>query len=92
MKTDEVGGRFIRATQGHSIIGLDEEKIFKKVEDPAELPVCVHGTYAKFWNSIKVWRMCLWIPRPNFVTVFCTLRAVARFKHSEAYSYSFCNG
>jgi 2'-phosphotransferase len=56
MKVDESGNALIRATQGHSISGLDEERIFRKVEHPSELPVCVHGTYRKFWDSIKVGR------------------------------------
>ena len=46
---------YIRATQGHSMKGIDEGLIHRclSVED-ADLPsVCVHGTYWKYFDSIK---------------------------------------
>ncbi|CAM9125380.1 unnamed protein product, partial [Ectocarpus sp. 12 AP-2014] len=45
---------FIRANQGHSVKGvIDEEKLLTRVEDAADVPVCVHGTDRKSWSSIR---------------------------------------
>lgn len=42
---------FIRANQGHSVKGvIDEEKLLTRVEDAADVPVCVHGTDRKSWS------------------------------------------
>ncbi|CAN0508774.1 unnamed protein product, partial [Ectocarpus sp. 8 AP-2014] len=42
---------FIRANQGHSVNGvIDEEKLLTRVEDAADVPVCVHGTDRKSWS------------------------------------------
>lgn len=53
MKIDEDGTDWIRAAQGHSITGLDEEKLFAKIDDASEIPLCVHGTCTKNWEQIK---------------------------------------
>lgn len=39
------GCLMIRATQGHTIKSVDDELLLTEITDPAELPVCVHGTY-----------------------------------------------
>lgn len=56
---------FIRANQGHSvkITGeLDEEKLLTRVHDPAEIPVCIHGTNLKSWpRSDLVRRALTWL-------------------------------
>ncbi|CBJ48615.1 phosphotransferase [Ectocarpus siliculosus] len=45
---------FIRANQGHSVKGvIDEEKLLTRVEDAADVPVCVHGTDRKSWSNIR---------------------------------------
>ncbi len=46
-------GWFIRATQGHTIKTVDESELLEKIIDPETYPVLVHGTYLKFWDSIK---------------------------------------
>lgn len=48
------GRQYVRATQGHSIAGITDEELLVKVDDPAALPVVVHGTYMKVWPLIKV--------------------------------------
>ncbi|CAN0109768.1 unnamed protein product, partial [Hapterophycus canaliculatus] len=49
------GGRvFIRANQGHSVKGVvDEEQLLTRIEDAADVPVCVHGTDRRSWLSIR---------------------------------------
>ncbi|CAM9651884.1 unnamed protein product, partial [Discosporangium mesarthrocarpum] len=43
----------IRANQGHSVQGLvDPEKLLTRVVDASEVPVCVHGTFKQYWDSI----------------------------------------
>ena len=49
-ETREDGQLYIRANQGHSIeVNVEMEKI----ENPADIPIVIHGTYTKFWDSIK---------------------------------------
>eukprot|EP00904_Undaria_pinnatifida_P001992 jgi/Undpi1/11794/HiC_scaffold_4.g01493.m1 len=51
---EQDGGLLIRANQGHSVKGLvDEDQLLTKVESPAEVPLCVHGTSLKNWPSIR---------------------------------------
>ena len=54
--TDErSGGKeelYIRATQGHTIKAIDDEKLLTRIEDCKAYPLVVHGTYFKFWSSI----------------------------------------
>ncbi len=46
----------IRANQGHSISGLDEEQIFVEVFEP--FPICLHATDRKFLASIQKTGLC----------------------------------
>lgn len=48
----EDGEYLIRANQGHSMEGINANEIFDPIY-PGELDVCIHGTYFKFWNSIR---------------------------------------
>lgn len=52
LKVDEATGReMIRAHQGHSI---EDAKIdMQEITDPKEFPVVLHGTYTRFWSSIR---------------------------------------
>jgi 2'-phosphotransferase len=51
--TDESGEvRYIRANQGHTLQIVQDEELLTPIEDPAEVPQCIHGTYMKFWASI----------------------------------------
>jgi 2'-phosphotransferase len=50
----EGGVVMIRATQGHSIAGIDDEALLREVTDPASLPVAVHGTFSRFLPAILV--------------------------------------
>ncbi len=44
----------IRAVQGHTITGLDEESLFEEIKDPKEVPVAIHGTdYPAFSKFIR---------------------------------------
>lgn len=44
---DTVEGLLIRAVQGHTIKEIDDELLLEEITDPAGLPCCVHGTYAR---------------------------------------------
>mmetsp|Transcript_21036 Transcript_21036/g.24866 ORF Transcript_21036/g.24866 Transcript_21036/m.24866 type:complete len:339 (+) Transcript_21036:31-1047(+) len=44
---------FIRANQGHTIQGIDEEKLLEKIINPNNIPIAVHGTYYLSWPLIK---------------------------------------
>ena len=44
----------IRAVQGHTITGLDEESLFEEIKDPKEVAVAIHGTdYPAFSKFIR---------------------------------------
>jgi len=43
----------IRANQGHSINIINQEKLLTRINDPTNLPRCVHGTYIAAWKTIK---------------------------------------
>ncbi|CCA72627.1 related to TPT1-tRNA 2`-phosphotransferase [Serendipita indica DSM 11827] len=45
------GTWYIRANQGHSL--KVEQLELKPVEDPSEIPIAIHGTTLKAWDSIK---------------------------------------
>jgi 2'-phosphotransferase len=50
---EEDGGvLWIRANQGHSVTGLNEEELLTPIKDPSEAGSCAHGTYLKCWPSI----------------------------------------
>ncbi|XP_047314791.1 tRNA 2'-phosphotransferase 1-like [Impatiens glandulifera] len=46
------GDLFIRANQGHSVTTVETESLLKPILSPEECPICVHGTYKKFLDSI----------------------------------------
>eukprot|EP00658_Telonema_sp_P-2_P026746 TRINITY_DN20824_c0_g1_i3.p1 TRINITY_DN20824_c0_g1~~TRINITY_DN20824_c0_g1_i3.p1 ORF type:complete len:678 (+),score=98.68 TRINITY_DN20824_c0_g1_i3:150-2183(+) len=50
---DKDGQLWIRATQGHSISTVRSELLMERVTDPAEVPVCLHGTYEESWELIR---------------------------------------
>ncbi|TMW55676.1 hypothetical protein Poli38472_010558 [Pythium oligandrum] len=51
--TDESGAvKYIRANQGHTLQLVSDDALLTPLEDPSELPYCIHGTYTKFWESI----------------------------------------
>lgn len=43
----------IKANQGHSIQQVNQLQM-TQVQKPAEIPLDVHGTYYRFWDSIKI--------------------------------------
>lgn len=45
-------GKMIRANQGHSFPVPGEHQLLNKVTEPAQIPVCVHGTYRQHLVSI----------------------------------------
>eukprot|EP01060_Flectonema_neradi_P013427 TRINITY_DN20189_c0_g1_i3.p1 TRINITY_DN20189_c0_g1~~TRINITY_DN20189_c0_g1_i3.p1 ORF type:complete len:199 (+),score=27.76 TRINITY_DN20189_c0_g1_i3:48-644(+) len=59
-RTKKVGDKlFIAANQGHSAgLGLDETLTMKEITDPADVPVAIHGTYAKCIDIIKKEGLC----------------------------------
>lgn len=44
---------FIRANQGHTLKQVEQPDL-TPVESASELPIAVHGTYQKFWESIAL--------------------------------------
>jgi len=51
--TEEPDGYYMRANQGHSMDGINAKDLLTQILDPSEIPVCIHGTYLKYWNAIK---------------------------------------
>ncbi|KAA8520506.1 hypothetical protein F0562_014762 [Nyssa sinensis] len=49
---EENGELWIRANQGHTIATIETESLLKSILSAEEVPVCVHGTYKKFLESI----------------------------------------
>ncbi|GAB5363474.1 hypothetical protein AAMO2058_000886300 [Amorphochlora amoebiformis] len=49
----EEGAWWIRANQGHSIKNLDDTSMMKQITSPTEVKICVHGTYWRFFESIR---------------------------------------
>ena len=43
----------VRATQGHSITSVKEEKLLTVVDSAEPFPLVTHGTFYKAWNGIK---------------------------------------
>ena len=41
----------IRAVQGHTIEGLEEDSLFEVIKDASEIPFIVHGTDYKAWSK-----------------------------------------
>jgi 2'-phosphotransferase len=53
LTTEEAGETaYIRANQGHTLQLVKDEDLLTPIEDAAELPMCIHGTYLKCWDSI----------------------------------------
>lgn len=50
---EEDGVYYMRANQGHSMPGINAEDLLTRVEDPSEVPNCIHGTYLKYWDPIR---------------------------------------
>ncbi len=42
----------IRAVQGHSIETIVDEELLDLINNPSEVPYCIHGTYRKYMDSI----------------------------------------
>ncbi|KAK9749259.1 hypothetical protein RND81_02G113300 [Saponaria officinalis] len=49
---EENGQLFIRANQGHSVEVVETESLLTPITSADDIPVCVHGTYKKFLDSI----------------------------------------
>ena len=49
----ENGEERIRANQGHSLPEIAADQLLVEVRDAAAIPVCLHGTYAKFLPQIE---------------------------------------
>merc|ERR1719499_461784 len=50
---EEDGVYYMRANQGHSMPGINAEDLLTRVEDPSEVPICIHGTYQRYWDPIR---------------------------------------
>eukprot|EP00746_Dinoflagellata_sp_MGD_P137117 gnl/MRDRNA2_/MRDRNA2_70938_c0_seq1.p1 gnl/MRDRNA2_/MRDRNA2_70938_c0~~gnl/MRDRNA2_/MRDRNA2_70938_c0_seq1.p1 ORF type:complete len:344 (+),score=69.84 gnl/MRDRNA2_/MRDRNA2_70938_c0_seq1:127-1158(+) len=46
------GKYYIRANQGHTIREVTDSELLTFVDDAAEVPICVHGTYLISWSPI----------------------------------------
>lgn len=52
--TKDIGGElWIRANQGHSMKIVNNDELLTRIDATNIPPICVHGTYLKFWESIK---------------------------------------
>ncbi|XP_044491482.1 tRNA 2'-phosphotransferase 1 [Mangifera indica] len=49
---EENGELLIRANQGHTITTVESERLLKPILSAEEVPVCVHGTYKEYMESI----------------------------------------
>ncbi|XP_074291665.1 uncharacterized protein LOC141618454 [Silene latifolia] len=49
---EEDGQLFIRANQGHSVEAVETESLLRLITSAEDIPVCVHGTYKRFLDSI----------------------------------------
>jgi 2'-phosphotransferase len=49
---EEGGILYIRANQGHSIATIDSELLMTPIENAADVPVCLHGTYEDALKNI----------------------------------------
>lgn len=50
---EENGKLLIRANQGHSLTTINSVELLEEVLSAEEVPVCIHGTYMKYLESIK---------------------------------------
>ena len=41
----------IRANQGHSVATVDQEQLLERINNPSEIPCCIHGTYIDAWEK-----------------------------------------
>lgn len=53
LRKREDGVLLIRATQGHTMKKVKDEELLRRVENPEEFPICVHGTCLLNWHLIK---------------------------------------
>lgn len=49
---------YIRASQGHTIKGIEEEKLLTRITFPYKYPTLVHGTYSKVLDLIQEQGLC----------------------------------
>jgi RNA:NAD 2'-phosphotransferase (TPT1/KptA family) len=49
---EDGGVLLIRANQGHSITTVDPEQLMTPIENAADVPVCLHGTYEDAFQNI----------------------------------------
>ena len=47
---------FMRASQGHSMTSIEDDKLLELITDASTVPTAVHGTYRKYLDSIMVRR------------------------------------
>lgn len=59
----------IRASQGHTLSIVNSEELLERIQDPSQIPICIHGTYKRFWNSIRV--QGLWRKQRNHIHFAC---------------------
>lgn len=53
LREDADGGLSVRAAQGHSMGLVQDDKLLEGPLKAEDIPLCVHGTFMKFWPSIK---------------------------------------
>ena len=49
---DEEGGLVVRANQGHTVLTVDADQLMTPIDDPENLPICLHGTYIEALEAI----------------------------------------
>lgn len=42
----------IRAVQGHTLTNINDEELLDLIDNPASIPLCIHGTYKNVLSSI----------------------------------------
>ena len=59
-KSDKISleNGYIRASQGHTMKGIEEEKLLTKITFPYKYPTIVHGTYSKVLAPIQEKGLC----------------------------------
>jgi 2'-phosphotransferase len=53
LEQSDDGEWWIRANQGHTVQGLNDDELLTRIVDPDEIPVVVHGTYHAAWPLIR---------------------------------------
>ena len=49
---EEDGGLLVRANQGHTVPTVDADQLMTPIDDPENVPICVHGTYMEALEAI----------------------------------------